>query len=165
MSFFSKPGLFTAGAILLTGVFTSTAAENKDLAVSVYPSAIYDSGKCSIYQKHLSKIMFMFFYRSKSKITDLKSSSKLYVDLPEKLILKYAGIMDGWKKNSGEFDKFQAKKIIRDQQAYIRYTVPLPAKVVRASLKKPLPGGMFGGTTNNMTNIYVKPEGKVPDNF
>lgn len=151
--------------VVLTGISASGNVKNDDLAVSIYPVAIYDSAKCSIYKNHISKIMFMFFYKSKSKITDLKSSSKLYVELPEKLILKYAGIMDGWKKNGGEFDKFTSEKVTRDGEKYIRYMVPLPVRVDRPSLKKALPGGMFGGTTNNMTNIFVKPEGKVPGKF
>ena len=162
---FQSQIIIIMGVISLIGFSASGNIKNKDLAVSIYPSAIYDSGKCSIYQNHLSKIMFMFFYRNQSKIIDLNTSSKLYVELPAQLKLEYVGIMDGWKQNGGEFSEFQTEEITRDQRAYIRYKVPLPKAVLQPALKKPLVGGMFGGTTGNMSNIFVKPTGEVPYEF
>ena len=157
--------LFLSIATIPFGVAASEQTSNKKLAVVVYPSLIYDSGKCSIYRNHLSKIMFIFFYRGKNKIKDLSAGSKLYVELPAGLELKYASLMDGWKKAGGNFSKFPVEKVTRDHQAYNRYLVPLPRGVNRPALQKPLPGGMFGGTPHNISNIYVKPKGNVPEKF
>ncbi len=140
-------------------------ANDSTLKVMPYPSLIYDSGKNSIYAKHLSKLMFMCFYNGKGKINDLGATSKLLIDLPVNLKLKYAAVMNGWKKGGPVFDKFESVMLNHDKMPYARYTVALPAEVFRPVIKEPLPGGMFGGVSQNFTNIFVKPEGTVPDKF
>jgi hypothetical protein len=107
----------------------------------------------------------MCFHKGKSKINDLGATSKLLIDLPVNLKLKYTAIMNGWKKGGPVSDKFQTSSLKHNGMQYTRYTVSLPAAVFRPVIKKPLPGGMFGGLSQNFTNIFVKPEGKVPEKF
>jgi hypothetical protein len=155
----------TITALTFNQCISAQVGKDEELKVMPYPSLIYDSGKCSIYTNHLSKLMFMCFYKGKSKINDLGVTSKLLIDLPVNLKLKYSAIMNGWKKGGPVSDKFKTTPQTHDGMQYVRYTVDLPSEVFRPVINKPLPGGMFGGLSQNFTNIFVKPEGKVPDKF
>jgi hypothetical protein len=156
-------------AAMLIAISTNVVmSKSSDLKIMIYPSLIYESGKCSIFKSHLSKIMFLCFTK-KDKIKDLGNSSKLQVDLPENLQLKYAAIMDGWKKGGPSFTNFATERTTHDGKPYIRYTVPLPNAVYGKTIKKPLIGGLYGtpgnGICENFTNIFVKPKGTIPARF
>lgn len=151
--------------LLLTLFFFISAfcfADSPKIKVYAYPAMIYDDAHCSIYQDYMSDISFHFFYVG-SRVLDLKSSgTKFYISLPEEIELLEAGVMDRWKNPTGIYTSFPKEAIVIDGKKYIRYELPIPTSVLQPALTKPLPGGMFGGTTNNLVQLQVKPSRQLP---
>ena len=153
-----KKFLFT---ILLLSAALSFADSSK-IKVYVHPAMIYDDAHCSIYQDYMTDISFHFFYVGQ-RIFDLKSSgTKLYITLPEEIKVIEAGVMDRWKNPTGIYTKFNTEKKVIDGRNYIRYELPIPTSVLQPAITKPLPGGMFGGTTNNLVNLMIQPDKPLP---
>ena len=137
-------------------------ADAPTIKIYAYPAMIYDDAHCSIYQDYMTDISFHFFYVGK-KIKDLKSSgTKFYITLPEEIKIIEAGVMDRWKNPTGIYTQFSMKKKVINNRNYIRYELPIPTSVLQPALKKPLPGGMYGGTTNNLVNLMIKPVKTLP---
>lgn len=151
--------------LLLTAALMIAAicsADTPKIRVYAYPAMIYDNGHCGIYQDYLTDIGFNFFYVDK-RILDLKASgSRFFIEIPDDIELVEAGVMDRWKTPTGIYTKFpQTKKVINGRK-YIRYELPIPTTVLQPTIKKPLPGGMFGGTTNNLVTLQIKPKKALP---
>lgn len=165
--FYSK--ILVVLSVAVISIFLRAEEPGKNNSVSklkiyVYPSLIYDSGCCTIYRKHLTKLMFLCYYQGE-RILDLGTTTKLQIDLPKNLKIEFTAIMDSWKKGGKVSDKFAVEKVSDDNMVYRRWTVPLPNHALRELLKKPLPGGAFGGISHNFVNVFVKPTGEVPKKF
>ena len=139
-------------------VFFLSCQAKEAIRIYAYPASIYDDAKCSIYQDFQTDLTFTFHYAG-GKITDLRSGgTKFFAELPEELKLLEASLMDGWKKPNEHFTSFPASPVERNGRKYLRYELPIPESVLQPALTKPLPGGMFGGTTNNLVVLMVKPD-------
>lgn len=136
-----------------------------ELKTYVYPSLIYDDGRCSFYQDRNSLLSFLFFHNADKPLNDVDTASRLILELPTQFELTQAVIMDGWKTPCMTYDKFTSEDVSRDGMAYRRHTLPLPKSAIRPAIRKPLAGGMFGGTSNNILNVSVKPNGNAPEKF
>lgn len=138
-------------------------AESQKVKVYAHPALIYDDAHFSIYQDYMSDISFHFFYVGK-QIYDLKSSgTQFFITIPEDIELLEAGLMDRWKNPTELRTTFKKEKKVINGKNYIRYELPVPTCVLQPALTKPLPGGMFGGTSNNIVTLIVKPSKPLPE--
>ncbi len=152
----------TLRAYLLLLLLGLSCYAQSSIRVFAYPAIIYDDAKCSIYQDFQTDLTFAFFYDGE-RITDLRSSGTMfYIELPDELKLLEATIMNGWKNSDECYTTFPSELLQRDGRNYRRYQVNVPKAVVQPTLKKPLPGGMFGGTANNIIVLMVKPDRTLP---
>ena len=152
--------IFVSIAMLLTAV--CFAAESPKVKIYAYPSLHYDNAHCSIYQDYMSDLSFHFFYVGK-RVLDLKSSgTKFFIEIPEDIRLVEAGVMDRWKTPTGIYTSFPQQKKVINGRKYIRYELPIPTCVLQPALTKPLLGGNFGGTSNNIVTIIIKPLKQLP---
>lgn len=151
--------------LLVCGIFVLLSCQAKEsIRIYAYPASIYDDARCSVYQDFQTDLTFTFHYVG-GKITDLRSGgTKFFVELPEELKLLEASLMDGWKKPNEHYTSFPVSPAERDGRKYLRYELPVPKSVLQPALTKPLPGGMFGGTTNNLVVLMVKPDKPMPEN-
>ena len=156
----TKKLVFLPFFALLTALLPIRA--NDMVRVFAYPAIIYDDARCSVYQDYLTDLTFTFHYDGK-QIHDLRQSgTRFFLELPEELKLVECSLMDGWKKPNEYYREFKKSPVKRDGRDYLRYELPIPKTVVQSALKKPLAGGMFGGTTNNLVVAMVKPDRPLP---
>ena len=136
--------LLLAAALVLAAI---CQAETPKVKVYAHPALIYDDAHFSIYQDYMSDVSFHFFYVGQ-RIFDLKASgTKFFISIPEDIELLEAGLMDRWKNPTEIRTTFKKEKKVINGKNYIRYELPVPTCVLQPALTKPLPGGMFGGTS------------------
>ncbi len=137
-----------------------------ELAVYVFPSMIYDDEHCPLYRDHASELTFVYYYRGEERILDLASSgSQLFLEVPVGVSLLESNVMDGWKKPFTQQVDFTSSPCQRDGMEYRRYALQPPKTVLQPALRQPLPGGMFGASSNNHQVLMLQTNTEAPEKF
>lgn len=137
-----------------------------EVAVYVYPSMIYDDEHCPLYRDFVSELTLVYYYRGEERILDLAASgSRLFVELPAGVALVESNRMDGWKKPTAQQVDFVSVPCRRDGLDYRRHELQLPATVLQPALRQPLPGGMFGASSNNHQVLMLRASPEAPETF
>lgn len=154
--------IFFYAALLLYPFFLFAS----ELAVYVYPSMIYDDEHCPLYRDYASELTFVYYYRGEERIRDLADSgSQLFLEVPVGITLLESNIMDGWKKPCTQQLDFVAEPCQRDGIEYHRYALQPPKTVLQPALRQPLPGGMFGASSNNHQVLLLQANAEAPEKF